>query len=218
MAPPTEPAPEPETETQTIDRLLEAYLARLDEYTTLRAALNARQADLYHSLARANFSADRGIRYYGQDYYDERMQAGRRLAVQLGEDGVSAVFTVTTPVVTTEEPDPPTKEEEEKDAEEDAEKEDEEDDTTTTKKKKSTDPLRWFGILTPAALRQAQGHAVTAVEDIIPRLATVSGEMAALELAVRRARKKRKVREEREKKEKRERGVERRGVVEGVVG
>ncbi len=211
MATPTEP----ETETQAIDRLLEAYLALLDEYTTLRAALNTRQADLYHSLARANFSADRGIRYYGQDYYDERMQAGRRLTItqpEGGQDGgATTVFTITTPPpVTAEQPTPPTKEEE-KDAED--EKEDEGDDATTTTtatKKKSTDPLRWFGILTPAALRQAQGHAITAVEDIIPRLATVSGEMAALELAVRRARKKRRVREEREEKEKR-------GVVEGVV-
>ena len=125
------------------------------------------------------------------------------------------MFTITAPPqVATEQPTPPTKEEE-KDAEE--EKEDEEDDTNTTTatKKKSTDPLRWFGILTPAALRQAQGHAITAVEDIIPRLATVSGEMAALEVAVRRARKKRRVREEKEQKEKRVAG---RGFVEGVVG
>ena len=204
MAPPTE------TETDTIDRLLEAYLALLDEYTALRATLHTRQADLYHSLARANFSADRGIRYYGQDYYDERMQAGRRLAItqpEGGRDGTTTVFTITSPPLPTEQPSPPTKQEK------DAEEEEEEDDTNATNtKKKSTDPLRWFGILAPAPLRQAQGHAITAVEDIIPRLATVSGEMAALELAVRRARKKRRVREEKEK------SFEGRGFVKGVVG
>ena len=205
MAPPTE------TETDTIDRLLEAYLALLDEYTALRATLHTRQADLYHSLARANFSADRGIRYYGQDYYDERMQAGRRLAIQPGgQDGITATFTIASPPLPTEQPSPPTKQE--KDAEEEEEEEEEDDTNATNTKRKPTDPLRWFGILTPAPLRQAQGHAITAVEDIIPRLATVSGEMAALELAVRRARKKRRVREEKEK------SFEGRGVVEGVVG
>jgi hypothetical protein len=56
---------------------------------------------------------------------------------------------------------------------------------------KPVDPLRWFGILTPLPLRQAQGHAIKAVEEIIPRLATLSTAMAAVELEVRRARKKR---------------------------
>jgi hypothetical protein len=65
---------------------------------------------------------------------------------------------------------------------------------------KPVDPLRWFGILTPLPLRQAQGHAIKAVEEIIPQLATLSTAMAAVELEVRRARKKRAKAEKAEEK------------------
>jgi len=65
---------------------------------------------------------------------------------------------------------------------------------------KPADPLRWFGILTPLPLRQAQGHSIKAVEVIIPRLATLSAEMAGLELEVRRARKRRAKAEKAEEK------------------
>jgi hypothetical protein len=64
-------------------------------------------------------------------------------------------------------------------------------DNSRKKPNRTADPLRWFGILTPLPLRQAQSHAIQAVEDIIPRLATLSAEMARVELEVRRARKRR---------------------------
>ncbi|KAK0711657.1 hypothetical protein B0H67DRAFT_441996, partial [Lasiosphaeris hirsuta] len=134
-----------------IDSLLQRYLTLLDEYTRLRAALNTVQSGIYHDLARANFSAERGIRY-GQDYYDDRMQAIRRVAVAA----------------------PSGKEEPPK-----------------YQQKPPPDPLRWFGILTPMPLRHAQTQAARAVEELLPQLATVSAAMAAVELAVRRARKKR---------------------------
>ncbi|ATY63630.1 hypothetical protein A9K55_008494 [Cordyceps militaris] len=52
-------------------------------------------------------------------------------------------------------------------------------------------PLRWFGVLVPQALRDAQSEAVRTVEDILPRLASVQAEMAQVEIEVRRARKRR---------------------------
>ncbi|KAK3301968.1 uncharacterized protein B0T15DRAFT_287861 [Chaetomium strumarium] len=247
--------------TETIDLLLEHYLALLDEYTTLRGTLNTVQADIFHSLARANFSAERGIRYYGQDYYDERMQAIRR--IQIGpKDGKAEaeaegkgdtdpganrpVFTVRTypPSASGSEPDTvsrtsdgsgsgtESKEAEksvpdadaksggvnpsatddssgsvdEKQKKEQGQEKGEEPGPTSEEeqkprpKDKPTDPLRWFGILTPLALRQAQGHAIKAVEEIIPRLATLNVEMAAIEVEVRRARKRRAKAEKAEEK------------------
>ncbi|KAK4211943.1 hypothetical protein QBC37DRAFT_425866 [Rhypophila decipiens] len=81
-------APNPDTTTtstaalgSTIDTLLQRYLILLDEYTTLRSKLNQLQSGIYQNIARANFSAERGIRY-GQDHYDERMQALRRVVIQ----------------------------------------------------------------------------------------------------------------------------------------
>ncbi len=51
------------------------------------------------------------------------------------------------------------------------------------------DPIRMFGILTPQALRLAQGSAVKVVEDLVPRLASVDAEMKEVEIKIRRARK-----------------------------
>ena len=161
----------------TIDELLERYLALLDEYTTLRSTLGKLQADLYHNLARANFSAERGFRY-GQDSYDDRMQAFRR--VQISTDG-SGVAAFSVPQATTEESMKGHEHQDSQDKPHD----------TQDAPAKAVDPLRWFGVLTPMPLRQAQKEAVEAVERVIPRLATLSAEMAEVEIQVRRARKKR---------------------------
>ena len=70
-----------------IDQLLQRYLILLDKYSQLRNDLSSLQADVYRNIARANFSAERGLRY-GQDHYDERMQAQRRVEVRQEESGV----------------------------------------------------------------------------------------------------------------------------------
>lgn len=67
-----------------VDKLLERYLLLLDEYTTLRSTLENIQGAMYQNIARANFSGERGVRY-GQDFYDDRMQASRRVQVTLRE-------------------------------------------------------------------------------------------------------------------------------------
>ena len=182
---------------EEIDNLLQLYLLLLDEYTRLRDALNALQASIFQNLARANFSAERGIRYYGQDYYDDRAQAVRMLTVGRSSLSGSATFEFaadggSSPVRGQEDADASKdkidvkmdqKEEKGKGKEEEAE--------SPRQGPSPKDPLRWFGILTPMPLREAQKQAVRAAEHLIPRLATVSAEMAAVELEVRRARKKR---------------------------
>lgn len=166
-----------------IDRLLKRYLGLLDEYTKLRTALKDLQTGVYQNIARANFSAERGVRY-GQDMYDQRMQASRSLTITVVE-GHPPKFRIATC-------------ESEKRGNQGAEKEGasgETDGADTDNEKKSrhkpSDPLRWFGILTPMPLRQAQGRSIQAVEHVIPRLVTLSAEMADVEIRVRRARKKR---------------------------
>jgi hypothetical protein len=77
----------------------------------------------------------------------------------------------------------------------------------TTKPK---DPVRMFGILTPQALRLAQGGAIKLVEEIIPKLASIDAEMKEVEIKIRRARKHRVKAEAAEKTvvgERREEGV-----------
>ncbi|KAK7213590.1 hypothetical protein V2G26_020768 [Clonostachys chloroleuca] len=199
-----------------IDSLLESYLEFLDEYTRLRAQLSKLQAGVYQNIARANFSAERGLRY-GQDQYDERMQASRLLRISVGDNGeddsapsfhVEKFNSSATETPPATEPDRPSSGEEEQetddaapqDGKEDrdensAEEENkeekpagEEEQTTSTVRK---DPLFWFGLLAPMPLRNAQSLAIEAMEQIIPRLVTVNAEMLRLEIEVGRARKRR---------------------------
>ena len=163
----------------SIDGLLERYLVLLDEYTSLRSALGTLQSSMYHSITRANFSAERGLRY-GPDHYDDRMQALRRVRVTSSDTGlVSFAVAQQADIV---EPD-------------------EGGSGDDTAHPRAGDPLQWFGILTPGSLRHAQSQAIQAVQDVIPRLASVDAEMASIEIQVRRARKKRAKAEAAEKKE-----------------
>lgn len=194
-----------------IDALLERYLGLLDEYTTLRARLSQLQTGMFQHLARANFSAERGMRY-GPDFYDERMQALRQVSISNTGGGLP-IFTVShcSRARGDDDDDKPSRQnppsdgaspaEEEKQAaaaEEAAGEEpvpagDDKADSEAGPKKQiaARDPLRWFGVLTPLSLRQTQACAAEAVDEVIPRLASLGAEMQDLEIQVRRARKKR---------------------------
>ncbi|KAM3449696.1 hypothetical protein MY3296_006673 [Beauveria thailandica] len=164
---------------RTIDELLERYLGLLDQHATLRASLAATQRDTFQSLARANFSAPRGARY-GPDQYDARMQASRRVVITVEEESGPPTFTVTDDAVRLG-----------GGVEAKEEKEVAGKGVAAAAAAVRNDPIRWFGVLVPQALRDAQRHARTAVQDVIPRLASVEAEMAHVEIEVRRARKRR---------------------------
>lgn len=199
------------TAPSTVDALLERYLALLDEYTSLRAELSRLQAATFQHLARANFAAERGARY-GADAYDDRMQALRTVVIgeeQLQERQQEAIGSAPTfQVVVAAEADrhdaaggaataePPREEKKGKeDAADDGASSSPERPGEAESARRSpdakTDPLRWFGVLTPLALRQTQACAVETVGRVVPRLATVDAAMRAVEIEVRRARKRR---------------------------
>jgi hypothetical protein len=54
---------------------------------------------------------------------------------------------------------------------------------------KTVDPIKWFGILVPEALRQTQKHFSEAVESPLPRVANVIRQMRQLENEIGRQRK-----------------------------
>ncbi|KAI1467037.1 uncharacterized protein F4812DRAFT_430893 [Daldinia caldariorum] len=200
-------------EVDHIDVLLERHLHLLHEYTTLREQLSSLQTGIYQNIARANFAAERGMRF-GQDCYDERMQASRRVAITIpptGNDGQQQqqdipVFAITggskpaaseipgeeggrsiaddsgSGVVVGEEDD---------DTSNGGEGGKEKETLKPPQNQRQKDPLRWFGLLTPMPLRQAQAQSIQAVEQVVPRLASVNAQMAEVEIQVRRARKKR---------------------------
>lgn len=178
-----------------VDSLLERYLTLLDEYSQLRDQLSRCQSDVFHNIARANFSAERSMRY-GRDHYDERMQASRKLEILEGEESGKLKFEMvnTNTVEEKEEEDEDAGEatsDDKADAADSGEEKTDEKDTKASKEKKPVDPLRWFGLFAPTPLRNAQARSIQAVETIIPRLVTVNSEMQNIEIEIRRARKKR---------------------------
>ncbi|KAI8715549.1 hypothetical protein NCS52_01062900 [Fusarium sp. LHS14.1] len=174
---------------QHIDALFERYLGLLDEYTQLRKSLSQLQSNVYQNIARANFAGERGMRY-GQDHYDERMQAIRLLDIEVDDKEIPSFSIIDAPIEEPEKEEGATTggnggESEEK-TEKDSTKE-----STQKKPKKNKNPLHWYGIFAPMPLRTAQTQSVQAVENIIPRLVSVNAEMLNVEIEVRRARKRR---------------------------
>lgn len=186
-------------EQQHIDDLLERYLGLLDEYTQLRQRLSQLQSGVYQNIARANFSGERGMRY-GQDHYDERMQAIRLISIDQDEDQ-RPTFSISS---ASEEEDVKSEEKDKSSATQDInqgpESEAEEEKPAEKKRKKNKNPLHWFGLFAPMALRTAQTQSVQAIEDIIPQLVSINTEMLNVEIEVRRARKRRAKTEAAEKK------------------
>ncbi|KAM0303597.1 hypothetical protein ACHAPM_003166 [Fusarium culmorum] len=191
---------------QHIDELLERYLGLLDEYTQLRQTLSQLQSGVYQNIARANFSGERGMRY-GQDHYDERMQAIRLLSIGQNEHQ-SPVFSLFN---TPEEEEEKGKGKEEGEGEEQSKsstteelkrgpKSETKEEKPAEKKRKNKNPLHWFGLFAPMGLRTAQTQSIKAVEDVIPRLVSINAEMLDVEIEVRRARKRRAKAEMAEKK------------------
>ncbi len=92
----------------------------------------------------------------------------RRVAMQPSD---SAAFTVRTVKEEPPQSQPEQMSSEDETSESERDKESEEKGPT-----KARDPLRWFGLLTPMPLKQAQNQAVQAVEEIIPRLVSVNAK------------------------------------------
>lgn len=162
-----------------LDELWESYLTLLDGYTKAQDEIKKHLNSGFLSLAKAQSSAPLGRRY-GQDWYDERMKAEKRVRVsgdtaETTDDAITAGLqslrisltqdiTKTEPKETTKEsthegeepqptqqPSPPGTPEPE-----DREKSTEDEKTEEAEKAKPVNPLRWYGVLVPPELRKAQ--------------------------------------------------------------
>lgn len=170
---------------RSLDGLLERYLLLLDQYQTLQQSLARLLSKGYLSLAQANFSNSNRVRY-GQDHYDDRMQASARVSISQSTSSFSALepkaqgsalssddnYEVDTANELTSMDDtrPPSEDKE-------------------AGSNMARDPLDWYGILVPPALRTTQRNFKDAVANLVPALASISKEMREVEIEVRRARK-----------------------------
>ncbi|OCL02756.1 hypothetical protein AOQ84DRAFT_348680 [Glonium stellatum] len=176
-----------------LDDLLERYLNLLDQYQQAQRQLSNHLSLGFISLAQANFSNPSQIRY-GQDHYDGRMQASTKIAIQ--DHGPVASFTISkSPSKTlpaTQSPNPSESTQALVPRLVDLEIVSQSpipDEVVSSSTIKSTDPIRWFGILVPQALRNTQRSFADAVEGPMMSLATLAKEMRNLEIEIGRLRK-----------------------------
>lgn len=162
-----------------LDELWASYLTLLDSYTKAQDEIKKHLNSGFLSLAKAQSSAPLG-RCYGQDWYDERMKAAKRVHVS-GDPAETSDETITAglqnlrislaqnPTKTepkdsanestvegeksepTQQPSPPGTPEPE-----DREKSTKEKKIDEAEKAKPVNPLRWYGVLVPPELRKAQ--------------------------------------------------------------
>ncbi|TKA61598.1 hypothetical protein B0A49_12689 [Cryomyces minteri] len=205
LQPPT-PAASTEQLVLKLDSLWEAYLLLLDQYQSAQQQLAQHLSSGHLSLARANFSSPSRIRY-GQDYYDERMQASRRVTVEstddsihktsiTSRDGVSAVGPEEKNSEKYEEPwrepTPPSTPHTAPDPEPEVELSKPSEIEEHIKKNlesETKDPLKWYGILVPPALRAAQADFISTVERPVPELVNTAQQMSTVEVEIKRLRK-----------------------------
>ncbi|EOD44666.1 hypothetical protein UCRNP2_8619 [Neofusicoccum parvum UCRNP2] len=215
-----------ETLVSMLDELLKRYLLLLDQYTQARQQLSSDLSSGYISLAQANFNASNRVRY-GQDFYDERMQALRRVTIEEENSKLTRTLRLADPPTepadadtpadgSADEPgkspsdptDPVSASVAKLDLNDELDNDGPEDDSSASVEKdgnktaeapktpaadgrgpRPDDPIRWFGILVPPALRCAQSSFVRAVEGPVPRIVGLAAELRELEIEVGRARK-----------------------------
>ncbi|RPB19429.1 hypothetical protein L211DRAFT_871302 [Terfezia boudieri ATCC MYA-4762] len=167
-----------------LEALILSYLDLIDTYTELQKDICRNFSEGYLSIAQANFSSNTGRRY-GQDFYDERMKAMKGVEISYEDTRKSPTFKPRhfplegEPIEVSEKDDAGKtsgvrrrkggKEETFKETfsegkpqiktpNTDTQLDDEEGETSASPpiKKDPRDPLKWFGIFVPPALKIAQ--------------------------------------------------------------
>lgn len=193
--------------TARLDGLLEQYLELLDQYTTLREELSKTFSSGFFSLAQAQRASTLGAgRRYGEECYDERMKAQRKVSWSPGSTGDYLKCTVTKDkeVTTSKNAEEHAKQKsvnsavENKQLHKDESTEQQDKVTKGGSDSQNTspraarpkqdpakrDPLTWFGVLVPPALRQTQAQFVKATEGQIPDLIAIDLRLKSVEREV----------------------------------
>ncbi|KAB8356350.1 hypothetical protein FH972_023934 [Carpinus fangiana] len=177
-----------------LDELFEEYLGLLNDYTEAREQLSRDLSNGFMSLAQANFTSPNRTRY-GQDYYDERMQALKTVEVESEAAVQFKTATLLSSAMESKGDESAGKSDSSggEDAGRDPKKSSKPEGHATSIKKEAktvTDPIRWFGVLVPPALRSAQGHFTATVDGPIQQLVNKNKAMEVLEIEIRRTKKK----------------------------
>ncbi|THW81460.1 hypothetical protein D6D18_08793 [Aureobasidium pullulans] len=204
-----------------LDALWEKHLTLLDSYHQAQQQLARHFSSGFFDLAQATFKSTTRVRY-GQEYYDDRMQATRRFEASTNDNDLPCLAlkadATSPPTDTSNEHSTkstekqPVEESEKKktDRQEQqptppstpppgteerlSEEQEEQDKPKTTShqdkaQKKPRDPLHWYGILVPAALRASQKSFISAVESPVIEAANSAQALRLVAVEIRKLRK-----------------------------
>ncbi|KAG9596226.1 hypothetical protein KCU77_g5189, partial [Aureobasidium melanogenum] len=198
-----------------LDALWEKHLTLLDSYHQAQQQIARHFSSGFFHLAQATFKSTTRVRY-GQEYYDDRMQAIARfdasvddhnlthLALKVNDTASSSTKDSTnkssdekadkkeedTPAQQPTPPStPPTESEEELLDEQSHENKSEVADDKESKQKKVRDPIHWYGILVPPSLRSSQNSFKSAIQDPIVEAANSAQALRYVNMEIRKLRK-----------------------------
>ncbi|TIA13645.1 hypothetical protein D6C80_06173 [Aureobasidium pullulans] len=205
-----------------LDALWEKHLTLLDSYHQAQQQLARHFSSGFFDLAQATFKSTSRVRY-GQEYYDDRMQATRRFEASTNDNDVPCLALKaddTSPSTDTsnehstksgekssdkeakkkkteepeQQPTPPSTPPGDPDEEEPSKEQEEQDTSKTTShqdkaQKKPRDPLHWYGILVPPALRASQKSFISAVESPLIEAANSAQALRLVAVEIRKLRK-----------------------------
>ena len=199
-----------------LDSLWVTYLNHLDAYNSAQKLLQKHMSAGFLSLARANFNARNGVRRYGQDYYHERAIATSRVTISAEKGAPKPTVEIVkwSPPTNESDEDSETAVEVEKMGEKDEDIRQlpsppgtPEPETQPTPNESNSgneptssgatpgiisseaDPLKWFGILVPQALRSSQASFHAALHDAVADTVNSAKGMRSIEVEIRKLRK-----------------------------
>jgi hypothetical protein len=192
-----------------LDALWEIHLILLDSYHQAQQQIARHFSSGFFNLAQATFRSTTRVRY-GQEYYDDRMQATTRFEASVNDRDIPhlALKVNDTPSTSTkplnedssekpsdanEMPDEQRKydkpeEQGEKDNPEEQEQEDKPDDKEKAHNK-VRDPLHWYGILVPPSLRSSQKAFNSAIHDPVIDAVNSAQALHRVDMDIRKLRK-----------------------------
>ncbi|THY88228.1 hypothetical protein D6C95_07129 [Aureobasidium pullulans] len=205
-----------------LDALWEKHLTLLDSYHQAQQQLARHFSSGFFDLAQATFKSTTRVRY-GQEYYDDRMQATRRFEASTDDNDLPCLALKaddTSPSTDTsnehstksgekssekeagekkteepeQQPTPPSTPPRDPDEEEPSKEQEEQDKSKTTSgqdkaQNKPCDPLHWYGILVPPALRASQKSFISAVESPLIEAANSAQALRLVAVEIRKLRK-----------------------------
>ncbi|KAH0145888.1 hypothetical protein KCU67_g12461, partial [Aureobasidium melanogenum] len=198
-----------------LDALWEKHLTLLDSYHQAQQQIARHFSSGFFHLAQATFKSTTRVRY-GQEYYDDRMQATTRLDASVDDQDlprlalqVNDTTSPSTKHSTNQSSDekadekdedtpaqqptppstPPTESDKKLPDEQSHENKSENADDKGSTQKKVRDPIHWYGILVPPSLRSSQISFKSAIQDPVVEAANSAQALRHVNMEIRKLRK-----------------------------